>query len=116
MSTNALIAYKNENGKYNVNSIHYDGYIKDGVGQSLAENWTSFENIKSLCNGAEIRCLGETLKDTEVFSDYAMGRRKNLTFDELCNTAGNYDYSYVYEDDMWRWLEHHEDALTKFLD
>lgn len=116
MSTNALIAYKRENGNYNVNSIHYDGYINGGVGQSLVENWSSFEDVKALCNGHEIFCLGENLEKTEIYDTWSMNRRKNLTFDELCNAAGNYDYTYIYENGIWRWLAHHEDALTKFLD
>lgn len=109
MSTRALIAYKNENGTYDVNAINFDGYI-EGVGRTLQNFWDDAEKAKDICHAKEIRSLGEDNEETEFYNGYlgVLKKRKNLTFDQLCNEAGNYSYTYVYEDDMWQQLSDRE--------
>ena len=109
MSTHALIAYKNENGSYDVNAINFDGYI-EGVGKTLQNFWDDAEKAKDICHAKEIRSLGEDNEETEFYNGYlgVLRKRKNLTFDQLCNEAGNYSYTYVYEDDMWQQLSDRE--------
>ena len=109
MSTHALIAYKNENGTYDVNAINFDGYI-EGVGRTLQNFWDDAEKAKDICHAKEIRSLGEDNEETEFYNGYlgVLRKRKNLTFNQLCNEAGNYSYTYVYEDDMWQQLSDRE--------
>lgn len=109
MSTSALIAYKNENGTYDVNAINFDGYI-DGVGKTLQIYWDNVEMAKKICHENEIRSLGQDKDDTEFYKEYfgVLKRRKGLSFERLCNEAGNFDFTYVYEDDMWQQLSDRE--------
>ncbi len=113
MSTNALIAYKNEKGNYNINSIHWDGYIEGGVGQTLIEDWKNPLDIQRICKANEIRCLGSSYNESEFFDTWTLENRRNVSFDKLCNISGNYDYTYVYEDNMWRLLK--AGTLTKYM-
>lgn len=109
MSTNALIAFKNEVGKYDINAINFDGYI-EGVGKTLQGHWDNPEKVKVLCHANEIRSLGEEMEETEFYGNYlgVLKNRKNLSFEKLCNEAGNFDFTYVYEDDMWQMLRRRE--------
>ena len=109
MSTSALIAYKNEKGNYDVNAINFDGYI-EGVGQILQEYWDDAEMAKNLCHDKEIRSLGPNKEETEFYKSYygILRSRNDLSFEKLCNEAGNFSYTYVYEDDMWQILSERE--------
>ena len=105
MSTSALIAYKNENGNYDVNAINFDGYI-EGVGKTLQNFWNDAEKAKNICHEKEIRSLGEDMKETEFYTKYlsVLRRRQGLSFEKLCNESGNFSYTYIYEDGMWQQL------------
>ena len=109
MSTSALIAYENEDGTYDVNCINFDGYV-EGVGKTLQNYWNDSEKAKFLCHANEIRSLEATVDETEFYgvSLAILKKRKNISFDKLCNEAGNFDYTYVYEDDMWQQLSERE--------
>lgn len=109
MSTSALIAYKNENGKYDVNAINFDGYI-EGVGKTLQEYWDDAETAKNLCHDKEIRSLGQNKEETDFYKGYfcVLKKRNDLSFEKLCNEAGNFSYTYVYEDNMWQMLSDRE--------
>ena len=108
MSTSALIAYKNEDGNYNVNSIHFDGYI-DGVGKMLQENYNDIEAAEEICDADEIRSLEKTIIETEFYENYYMRKwRKNLSFEKLCNESGNFNFTYVFENGQWFRLDNEE--------
>jgi len=106
MSTHALIAYKNENGSYDVNAINFDGYI-EGVGKMLQNHWNDAEKAKDLCHEREIRSLESDKMTTEFYKEYFgfLRKRKNITFEKLCNESGNFDYTYIFENDMWQLLD-----------
>jgi len=109
MSTDALIAYKNENGTYDINCINFDGYI-EGVGRTLQNFWNDTEKAKDICHAKEIRSLGKDNEETEFYNGYldVLKKRKNISFEKLCNEAGNFSYTYVYENDMWQQLNDRE--------
>ena len=109
MSTSALIAYKNENGTYDINCINFDGYTA-GVGNTLQKYWDDAKLAKDICHEKEIRSLGEDKAETEFYRGYlgVLKNRNGLTFNQLCNEAGNFSYTYVYEDDMWQMLSDRE--------
>jgi len=109
MSTTALIAFQNEDGTYDINCINFDGYI-DGVGKKLQTYWDEAEKAKELCHAKEIRGLDSDFDLTEFYAGFlgVLKKRKNLSFNDLCNEAGNFSYTYVYEDDMWQQLSDRE--------
>lgn len=109
MSTNALIVFKNIDGFYNCISVHWDGYIEYGVGETLYKHWTNGNEVKELCSlNREIRCFDDSMKDVEFYADDIECRRrakkmKNLTLDEVKNKSGNYCYTYIWEEDNPGW-------------
>ena len=111
MGTSALIAYRNDDGQtYNINTINFDGYL-EGVGSKLINYYDSLEQAKKLVNSNDIRGLENSYEETEFYPKKSpfLRKRKNLTFEELCNEAGNYSYTYVYEDDLWQLLDKRND-------
>jgi len=105
MSTNAVIFYKSADGTFNGISVHFDGYVDGGVGEQLDRFWNDEEMIKKLCETKrEIRCFGNDFDDIEFFDDYTnplcrknIKRLKGLTYDEMVNRSGNFNYSYFWD-------------------
>lgn len=87
MSTNALIVYEKKNGKYDCISVEYDGYIKEGVGETLHRYWHNDFDIKKLCAVKDdIRSLGFEFDDVEFYhrpNRANSAKMKNLTWDEV---------------------------------
>ena len=109
MGTTALIVYKNTEGLCNCVSVNWDGYIENGVGETLYNNWQDGNEVKKLCSmNKEVRSLESTMKGTEFYADEPLSRKrakklKNLTIDEVKNKSGNYSYTYVWEEDNPGW-------------
>lgn len=109
MATNALIVFKNVDGIYNCISVHWDGYIDNGVGEILYKNWQNNEDIKTLCGlNKEIRCFDSTFDTIEFYADdpelfRRIKRMKNLTLDRVKNLSGNYSFTYIWEEDNPGW-------------
>lgn len=99
MSTNATLWKKNAEGSYDGVYIHWDGYIKDGVGQMLHENWKSPTRVGLLIEQGDISSLGSTLESTvfysrdkgEAWSDVRPAL--NVPFDVLKDT----NYTYIFD-------------------
>lgn len=98
-----------------MNYINYDGYI-EGVGKTLIRHYEFPELIKPLIYSNEIRSLGESYEDTEFYPKNSpfFKKRKKLTFDELCNEAGNVNYTYIYTADTWHLLRKNN-TLEKYF-
>ena len=110
MSTSALLAYKDENNTYFINSVNFDGYIKNGVGDTLRDCWSGDEReqeeILELVQANPIRSLGPDFPSTEFYPSRStfMKKREGLNWEELTNMAGNFNYTYVFEDGEWQLL------------
>lgn len=115
MSTNALIAFKNEEGTYDINAINFDGYI-EGVGKILKEHWNDPEKVKEICHANEIRSLGNDKDSTEFYTSFlgVLRKRKHVSFDKLLNEAGNFSYTYVFCDNMWSLLDDDRGILNPY--
>lgn len=119
MSTNALIVYKNNSGISNCISVHWDGYIKNGVGELLHTHWQNPIDISKLCSlKKEIREFGSSMNNIEFYeSDPYMNKRtkklKNLTFEMVENYSGNYDYTYVWDESNPGWKVFDGRALNR---
>ena len=106
MSTKATIWKQNPDGTYNGVYVHWDGYIKNGVGQMLHENWKSPCRVDLLIEQGDISSLGETLENT-VFYSRDRGEPwsevrpvMNGTMEEIVQ-----DICYVYAGQSW-WVNY----------
>lgn len=65
MSTRSYICYELNSFitfKYN----HFDGYVHDGVGQTLVEDYNSFELAQAVTDIGDGRALCSTLEETKA--------------------------------------------------
>lgn len=119
MSTNAVIFCKNANGTFDGISVHFDGYVDHGVGEQLVDDWTNTEDVRKLCAmKKQIRSFGNSFADLDLFDDdmnplcrKQIRALKGLTFEQMNNICGQYNYAYLwdikdergnYEWRMWR--------------
>lgn len=104
MSTNAVIFCKNSEGTFDGISVHFDGYIDNGVGEQLLNYWTNNEDIRKLCGTKkQIRSFGDSFNEVEFFDDDSnpicrkqIKALKDLTFDQMKNACGQYNYAYFW--------------------
>ena len=117
MSTHAVIFCENSEGTFDGISVNFDGYVFDGgVGELLVTYWTNVKDIKKLCGmKREIRSFGKSFEELDVFDDYntpicskSINELKGLTFDQMLNKCGNYDYAYY-----WGFSNNYEWLLLK---
>jgi len=104
MNITALIAYKNEYELFNVNSISSNGF-PIGAGKILRRYWINLSDVMSICDGKSL----ERLSYDEIESTYEnkdpIKKRKNLTFEELCDLSKKFDYTYFFDLIRWYLLE-----------
>ena len=90
MSTRSNIAVQLKDSK-KVKTVycHFDGYIQ-GVGQTLVENYKSYDDAVSLLQFGGISSLGNNLKETSFYSrDW--GRK-----DDKCVEYQN-EFAFIYD-------------------
>jgi hypothetical protein len=110
MATNALIACLK--GKlFEGITVHSDGYIEGGVGETLLTHWDKLKDIKKLCNASKsIRNFGMDFNNIEYYpyswedAKYA-SQFKDMDWNSLCNMAGNFNYTYVWYLGRWYLLK-----------
>ena len=108
MSTRSNIAVELKDSK-KVKTVycHFDGYIQ-GVGQTLVENYKSYDDAVSLLQFGGISSLGNNLKETSFYSrDW--GRKDDNCVEYQNEFAFIYDmtgstwieYIYLFKDNKW---------------
>ena len=105
MSTNAVIFCKNSEGTFDGISVHFDGYIDNGVGEQLLTYWTNNEDIRKLCGTKkQIRSFGDSFNEIEFFDDdlnpicrKQIKALKGLTFVQMNNACHQYNYAYFWD-------------------
>jgi len=106
MSTNAVIFCKNSEGIFDGISVHFDGYINNGVGEQLLTHWTNNEDIRKLCGTKkQIRSFGDSFNEIDFFDDDSdpicrkqIQALKGLTFVQMNNACHQYNYAYFWTD------------------
>lgn len=113
MSTNALIVFKNKEDLCTCIFVNYDGYIENGVGETLYNYWHDNAEVEKLCSlNKEIRCFGSSIETIEFFEEDPESIRrsktlKNISFKDLKRLLYNYCYIYMWEekDPGWKLLK-----------
>ena len=74
---------------------HYDGYIKDGVGETLLKHYTSYAKAKRLMKHGDMSSLGDSIKECNFYNNPSLNTTfnfkdiRNSNFFMIC-------YIYVY--------------------
>ena len=108
MSTRSLIAIEKSDGAYDAIYCHYDGYVKNGVGEELFRNYKDLLKVDDLISLGNRRHLVNTKLEDELYNeDYVT--YKNL--DELKEELDMIDYIYIFNwDNEWEVLSYDNEA------
>ena len=66
MSTRSNIAIETKDGQVKAVYCHSDGYLS-GVGKTLIQHYTNYDDVEKLINGGGISSLGDNLNDTSYY-------------------------------------------------
>jgi hypothetical protein len=100
MSTRATIACKQEDGRYAAIYLHFDGY-PDHADRVLKKYYTSFESVRTLVAGGDIRSLandGMPERFTDGNRTVVMPTRAALH--EFARNRGT-EYLYLFANGGW---------------
>jgi hypothetical protein len=119
MATRSAIGILREDGSINAVYCHWDGYIDDGVGQTLFENYNSTSKVEDLIFLGNISSLGEEIGEKHDFDkrvknwttfygrdrgeEYQEAKKflHKLDFHQHFNWS---DYYYLYDEAESKWL------------
>lgn len=115
MSTNALIVFRQKNKKRTCNCIlvNFNGYIQDGVGETLYNYWTDNEENKKLCaKNNEIKTFGIRFDNIKFCSNLDNAKKfkylKNIMFNTMKKIVVNYTYIWDETNPGWNLLKNDE--------
>ncbi len=107
MSTNALVAYLNEDGSVVSSYVHYDGYAT-GVGEMLLENYNSDKCARDLASTlGYASSLSETVAashENRANTDEAETYESYEDFEEYIRECSHLEYVYVWDTHKDEWL------------
>lgn len=108
MSTRSLIAIEKSDGTYDTIYCHYDGYVENGVGEELFNNYKDRLKVENLISLGNRRHLLNTKLEDELYNeDYVT--YKNL--DELKEELDMIDFIYIFNlNNEWDVLSYDNDA------
>lgn len=101
MSTNASISILKKDGTVDLAYCHHDGYLIDGVGETLLTHYKDAESIKDLIRGGAIDELGENKQSTKFY-----GRDDNChSFKNIADYHKSHkeEYDYLYDEKSSSW-------------
>ena len=100
MSTRSLIGIANANDTITYIYCHYDGYVKDGVGEALLNNFTNKRAVNKLLSGGAARTIdAEGL--VSYFDDEGSGTIPN---EEYALGEASSEYVYLFEPETKTWI------------
>lgn len=130
MSTRSTIWIKNNEDKYDGIYCHFDGYL-DGVGKTLVENYTTFEEVRALIALGAISYLEKSIEcpanhsfDSPVDGytvAYFRDRKepyiviyKNKSLNEI---KKNYreEYNYIFDKNKWYYFKVNPEDMTEVV-
>jgi hypothetical protein len=98
MSTHAQIILHTNDNKFKTIYVHYDGYVKNGVGETLWFAYDTYQAVETLfkkSNGYDIRTLGDELSffdDVKGNSDILVEETEEVILDQ---------YNYLFSGGKW---------------
>lgn len=132
MSTRSRIGMQDTRGNIRVIYCHHDGYIKDGVGETLFRHYQDETKINALLDGGAIFCLGSRLDKPaghppgSPVSDRTIFYRRDVGEEGAWHDASEYhslsafieavidldaEYAYLYKNGEWFVCDMSEDVM-----
>ena len=107
MSTRSAIGYLTPNGNVRAIYCHWDGYVNNGVGEMLINEWQSAYRVAQLVESGNMSQLGIDIKSS-VFYGRDRGEKCDVSteeFESLIEFSSSYlgdcEYVYLYTRDGW---------------
>lgn len=96
MATRSTITYVTpDNHVYSI-YCHYDGYLQNGVGETLLRDYTDPDKAKALCSSPhDIRSLYETVETTDFFDEEILSDQPFIANNNLYMLEYE-EYNYIY--------------------
>jgi predicted glycosyl hydrolase (DUF1957 family) len=110
MATRSTINLKLEDGKFRHVYCHWDGYLENGVGETLLLYYNTIDEINKLMDHGDMSVLGSNIKDCEFYKDRGEDdvEAKILEFDEIDGEQ----YNYFFIDGKWHYsMKNRKDEL-----
>jgi len=100
MSTRSLIGIANKDNTIDYTYCHFDGYVENGVGESLLRNFTTKKSVVKLIKGGEARSIDF---DGSV-SYYPDTQPYSIVNDEYVVGLSGSEYIYLYVPELKTWI------------
>jgi hypothetical protein len=94
MSTRALVGIANDNGTVDYIYNHFDGYIKDGLGQYLKEHVLTEQAVRELIARGDASSIAENI----FYND---GSDSSTDYFYIFSGKKGIDYLYLFKDGKW---------------
>jgi hypothetical protein len=107
MSTRSAIGMVTWDGRIKAVYCHFDGYIKNGVGEMLCTRYKDIFKVNQLIDGGSISTLGGLIRETKYHAgvEGIEGNEPKLfdTKEEMVSYYKNSwcEYFYLFENDSW---------------
>ena len=107
MSTNALVAYLNEDNSVVSSYVHWDGYTT-GVGEMLLENYNTDKCARDLAStlgyASSLRETVAASHEDRANSDEAITYSSFEEFEKYIRESGHLEYVYVWDSTVSEWI------------
>jgi hypothetical protein len=107
MSTNALVAYLNEDNSVVSSYVHWDGYTT-GVGEMLLENYNTDKCARDLAStlgyASSLRETVAASHEDRANSDEAITYGSFEEFEKYIRESGHLEYVYVWDSNVSGWI------------
>ena len=104
MSTNSLVAYRNEDGSVVSSYVHWDGYTTS-VGLTLLENYNSEESARELATdlgyASSLRETIEASHEDRANSDESEIHSSFVEFERYVRENSYIEYAYIWRNGTW---------------
>jgi len=105
MSTRSAIGYMTPNGSVRAVYCHFDGYVTNGVGETLVTEWQAAYRVAQLVESGDMSQLGYDLTDCIIYGrDRGETDASTNEFESVLEYIKFYDdceYFYLYTRDGW---------------
>lgn len=107
MGTHALVAYKDkETGYVKSRYVHYDGYIRNGVGETIFKHYNTYELAKAVVELGDGSTIEKTLEESAKEAYSARGETNveaclYTSEEAYLLDAETYEYAYLFKDGKW---------------
>jgi len=109
MSTNAIIANTDGNGKHVSTYVHWDGYI-GGVGKTLLEHYNEMSAAFDICRVGYISALMPTIDETRkeaINKEPTKHTYSNEQFEKYLDEFCSIEWVYLYDESQEQWFVKH---------